>query len=112
MSEDHLYKIASNFDAEGSIVEITPFGDGLINTTYLVVTKSGKDDHKYILQMINQYVFPEHWKVMANLSTVNQHIKSKVNDSESEAGLKVTQEVKAKGGEESDKGAGEIAKCT
>jgi len=96
MSEDHLNKIVSKFNIEGNVIDIAPFGDGLINATFLVSTKSGDEDHKYILQRINQYVFPEPWKVMANLSTVNQHIKSKVDDPESTTSLVVTQEVKTK----------------
>ncbi|MFC2125533.1 phosphotransferase enzyme family protein, partial [Bacteroidota bacterium] len=73
--------------------EITPFGEGLINTTYLVVTDSKDKQNKYILQKINQYVFPEPWKVMENLSTVNKHINTNVKSSISSGDLKITQAV-------------------
>lgn len=77
MTEPDLINITKQFSIKGDIISIQPYGDGLINWTYLVETKSKSGYHRYILQKINQYVFPEPWKVMFNLSIIDQHIQKK-----------------------------------
>ena len=96
MTKKNLTDIATRFSIFGDILEITPFGDGLINRTYLVQTNSKKDQDKYILQMINQYVFPEPWKVMENLSTIHSHIQKDQPKDASLEELKITRAIKTK----------------
>ncbi len=50
-----------------------PFGNGHINSTFLVTANSSK----YILQRINTDVFPRPHEVMENISGVTSHIRKK-----------------------------------
>lgn len=67
------YEILKNFAIQGEIKEISPYGEGHINTTMLVVT----DKDKYILQKINTVVFKKPEQVMSNILLVTEHIESK-----------------------------------
>lgn len=61
---------------EGDIVEVVPFGGGLINATFLVRTKlEGGEERKYILQRINHYIFKEVEKLMDNYCRVCDYLK-------------------------------------
>ena len=54
-----------------SLAGIRPHGDGNINTTFLVTTRSG---FRFILQRINEKVFNKPALVMANMRRVTDHI--------------------------------------
>ncbi len=62
------------FPIEGTITRCDLFGHGHINKTYHITTSVGKE---YILQNINQYVFPEPVKVMENVSSVTNFLREK-----------------------------------
>lgn len=66
-----LLPIAKQFI--NAVTEITPLGNGLINDTYLVATLSSP----FVLQRINRSIFPAPEQIMANLTTLNQHIVQK-----------------------------------
>ena len=68
-----LLNIAQQFS--NPIVRIEPIGNGFINDTYLVVTEKTP----FVLQKINQHVFPNPEQITTNLMALNQHI-SQVND--------------------------------
>ncbi|MBR6727747.1 MAG: mucin desulfatase, partial [Clostridia bacterium] len=59
----------------GAVVSCEPYGNGHINDTFLTVTESGR---RYILQRINQTVFPRPDEVMENILAVTEHIRAKV----------------------------------
>jgi len=63
--------IAGRFSAQ--ITGITPLGNGLINDTYLVATRS----LPFVLQRINRAVFPAPEQIMANLTTLSRHVAQK-----------------------------------
>lgn len=67
------------YSSIGEVTEVTPYGNGHINRTYLVVA----DGKKYILQKINSYVFKDPYGVMENIKGVTDHIRRKYE----EAGL-------------------------
>lgn len=71
-----MKKIAQLFNIEGTIAEVRPLGEGLINDTYLVLTEGDGDD--YVLQRINTNVFPDVEMVMNNIEVVTGHIKAKL----------------------------------
>lgn len=71
-----MKKIAQLFNIEGTIAEVCPLGEGLINDTYLVLTEGDGDD--YVLQRINTNVFPDVEMVMNNIEVVTGHIKAKL----------------------------------
>ena len=72
--DKHL-TIASKFEIEGNVTEITPLGPGFINDTFIVKTEEG---NKYILQRKNHIIFPDVPGMMNNILMVTEHIKAKV----------------------------------
>ena len=52
------------------------YGNGHINDTFLVITPSGR----YILQRINDTVFPRPDEIMENIAGVTEHIRAKADD--------------------------------
>jgi Ser/Thr protein kinase RdoA (MazF antagonist) len=62
--------IANRFALVGPPQSVEPYGDGLINRTFLVVTET----LGYILQRINRTVFPEPERIMSNLSLLQGHL--------------------------------------
>lgn len=63
--------IASQYTPD--FTEISPIGNGLINDTFLVSTKTSP----FILQRINRRVFSRPELIMENLKTLNQHLEKK-----------------------------------
>lgn len=57
----------------GQGFEIQPYGNGLINDTFLVSVAAGKP-WRFILQRLNSVVFPHPEQVMHNLLVINEHI--------------------------------------
>ena len=68
-----IFPIASQFNQ--TVTQISPLGNGLINDTFLVSTKSAP----FVLQRINRQVFPKPELIMENLETLNQHIEKKIS---------------------------------
>lgn len=71
-----LIKIALNFKIEGTIDEVTALGQGFINDTYIIKTKSTSPT--YILQRKNKNIFSPIPAMMDNIQKVCLHIKKKV----------------------------------
>ncbi len=69
-------KIIGQFLLDGQPVSCTPFGNGHINSTYVVSTTTNK---KYILQEINTAIFTDPISLMSNITKVSQQLK-KVNE--------------------------------
>ena len=71
--EKSLPIIARQFQIEGEVVQITPFGKGHIHHTYLVRTLHSN----YLLQQINRHVFRDISGLMQNIFRVTEHLKQK-----------------------------------
>jgi len=67
-------EIAARFILPGPVIFHEEIPTGLINTTYVVTTRSGNSEKRFILQSINAVVFPEPEKVMENIFHVTGHI--------------------------------------
>jgi len=79
MIQSDLSKIVSQFQIEGEIIDIKPYGTGHINSTFLVqLQREGDRVQKLILQRINEFVFTEPKKVMANIERVTNHLRQKI----------------------------------
>lgn len=74
MMEFDFKNIANSFKIEGDYVSANPYGEGHINSTFLLITTSGK----YILQKINASVFSSPEDVMENVVLVTEHLKNKI----------------------------------
>lgn len=70
-------KAAYAFALDGQILSCEEFGHGHINATYKLTTDSGAE---YVLQRINQYVFHDPVRLMANASAVSDFLRARVSD--------------------------------
>ena len=71
--------ILSNFELEGTPVEISRLGNGLINDTYrLRIIEPDLPD--YVVQRINSNVFKDVDKMQRNIDRVTAHIRGKMFD--------------------------------
>ncbi|MCR5819614.1 MAG: aminoglycoside phosphotransferase family protein [Bacteroidaceae bacterium] len=73
---ENLQKIVDQFAICGTIAEIKPLGEGLINDTLLV--KTAGDTPNYVLQRVNTNVFPDVDMLMGNIHAVTSHIRKKL----------------------------------
>jgi len=72
--------IAEHFVLHHPVDSVEPFGRGLINDTFLVAASGSR----YILQRINDRVFPAPERILSNLAVLEQHLASQSN-----AGLRI-----------------------
>lgn len=78
---ENVNLIAEKFKLIGDVIEISPYGNGLINRTYLVVCFDGDCKNRYIMQMINKSVFKNPKQVMENILQVTEFLRGKVQSS-------------------------------
>jgi hypothetical protein len=83
MEKEKLTDIVSLFNIEGTVCEIKPLGEGLINDTFRVITAE-EDKPNYVLQRVNHIVFPDVDMVMRNIQAVTSHIRKKLEESNTE----------------------------
>jgi len=77
--EEHIAEIGALFAIDGTFVGGEEIESGHINTTYLAAyTDQDGDQSRYILQRINEHVFPEPLTVIKNVARVTKHINQKV----------------------------------
>ena len=72
-----LRRIAAEFQMEDDARECVAYGYGHINDTYLVTCAGGR---RYILQRINDRVFPHVDELMENIASVTQFLRTKTED--------------------------------
>lgn len=77
MEQNQLKFIVSQFDVKGTVELIKPLGEGLINDTFKVVTAEATEPD-YVLQRVNENVFPDVDMVMRNIGAVTAHIRKKL----------------------------------
>lgn len=73
-----LRSICELFDIKGDFIDVEPYGNGHINTTYLAQFDCCGKVSKYILQKINTNVFPKTKELMENIIKVTEYVKQKV----------------------------------
>lgn len=81
MEDKHLEIIGEAIEAidfKGEIEEVKAFGNGHINDTFLVKTREGDKEEKYILQRINHGIFKDVEKLMENYCSVCDYLKEVV----------------------------------
>ena len=82
-----LRAIVAAFDVGAETGPIAPLGRGLINETFAVTTSAGR----YVLQRVNQRVFPDPEQIMVNLAVLATHAANR-------AGLRVPALIPARDG--------------
>lgn len=78
MLQEKLSKVVRQFRTEGAVIDINPLGNGLINDTFKVTTEGTAPD--YVLQRVNDTVFPDVDMLMHNIESVTTHIRKKLLD--------------------------------
>lgn len=73
---ENLIKIGEKFAFEGTVKEIRPLGEGLINDTFFVETEGSSPN--YILQRKNKTIFKNIPSMMENIHKVTSHLKNKI----------------------------------
>jgi Ser/Thr protein kinase RdoA (MazF antagonist) len=73
-----LVKIAGAFKLNGNVEKVEKFGDGLINSTYRIVTDANAKN-EYILQDINNAIFKNVDELSQNIVRITDHIKGKLS---------------------------------
>jgi len=81
MNNDQLLLIVQHFRIEGTVAEIHPLGNGLINDTYLVQTVQPQHPD-YVLQRINHHIFTDVPLLQHNIEAVTSHLRSKLTGSD------------------------------
>ena len=74
---DYVRTAAEQFDSAEQIAEISKYGAGNINDTYLVSTGSNREKY-FILQRINQRVFSRPELIMQNLRVFSEHVSERL----------------------------------
>ena len=69
--------ILSAFCLEGTVAEVKPLGNGLINDTYQVTTAEA-DRPDYVLQRINTNIFTDVEMLQRNIELVTGHLRRKI----------------------------------
>ena len=64
--------IAEHFPLEGKVIKVEQIKSGHINETYLLTTDKGC---RYIMQWINQFVFPNVDALMNNMSAISAFLR-------------------------------------
>lgn len=72
-----LKPIISQFDIIGTVNEVKPLGNGLINDTYKVTTVED-DAPDYVLQRINDSIFTDVDLLQHNIEEVTTHIRQQL----------------------------------
>lgn len=76
--KETLDQIGKTFAFEGTIKEIRPLGEGLINDTFFVETEGNAPN--YILQRKNKNIFKNIPAMMDNIHRVTTHLKKKISE--------------------------------
>ncbi len=71
-------EIIQNFQINGSITSIKPYGGGHINDTFHVACASDSPD--FLLQKVNGYVFKNIEGLMNNIAVVSAHLRKKLRE--------------------------------
>ena len=74
---DQFKSIVSHFAISGTVSEIKPLGNGLINDTYKVTTVEA-DAPDYVLQRINDSIFTDVDLLQNNIEEVTHHIREQL----------------------------------
>ena len=68
-----FWEAIKQFQIEGEVISIEPYGEGHINVTTLVTTTK----KRYILQKMNTVIFPNSDGLMENICSVTEHLSAR-----------------------------------
>lgn len=74
----NIEEAVDSFPFEGNAADCRRYGNGHINDTFLLTSKDGDAEHKYILQRMNTHVFQDPRSLMKNVSSVTSYLRSQI----------------------------------
>ena len=77
---EELKLVLDNFDINGELVSVDPYGEGHINRTYLAVYNNNGARKRYILQKINSTLFNPVENLMSNIVAVTEFNRAKIRE--------------------------------
>ena len=81
MDNQELIDIAKNFKIDGEVTKVEKCRDGHINKTYALTYKQNNgESKKYILQYVNDSVFPNLPELMKNIKNVTSYMENKAEE--------------------------------
>ena len=89
-----ILKVAENFKIEGEVKSAAPYGEGHINSTYILTTTK----KRYILQSINTKLFKDVDALMLNIVAVTEFIREKTKKENGDVSRCTLNVVKSKDG--------------
>lgn len=73
-----LQNTMKQFCPQGEVLEISPYGSGHINDTYLVTVRKGGLCERYVLQRINRAVFKDPEGLMENVIGITAFLRRRI----------------------------------
>lgn len=70
--------IARQFDVQGRLVTVEPYGSGNVNDTYLAIFRTTFSEQRFILQRIRRAVFPDPEAIMQNMRVLTDHCHARL----------------------------------
>lgn len=77
--------IAAKFEVPGQVVTVLDIDTGNVNDTYRVIKRTTYSEVQFVLQRINQAVFPEPELVMANMKAITDYAHEQLEAGEASA---------------------------
>lgn len=76
---NRMENIFFEFDVEGKVIDIRPYGSGHINETVLITVKRADDSEMhYVMQKINTNIFTNPDELMENIDGVTSFLREKI----------------------------------
>jgi Ser/Thr protein kinase RdoA (MazF antagonist) len=73
-----MERVAARFRFAGAFADAAGLEDGHIHRTFVVSCKDAGAHRRYLLQEINQHVFPDPAALMENIGRVTAHLRAKI----------------------------------
>lgn len=70
-------RVVAAFPLPGQVLSATPYGNGHINETFVTVVDVGFGTRRYIFQKINHRIFKQVPELMANVTRVTAHLRTR-----------------------------------
>lgn len=94
LTKEQIMFAGKNFNFEGELISMSPYGNGHINDTFLAITTK----QKYIVQRMNTYVFNNPLDLLSNIEGVTSFIRNKVIENNGDPNREVLTLIKTKSG--------------
>lgn len=79
-NNEYLVKALSNFQIDGELVSVEPYGFGHINRTFLAVYNNCGETKRFILQQINSKLFNPVENLMSNIELVTEFNRKRISE--------------------------------